>query len=196
MEPNYFCFACRDSPVQSFSCSCYVLSWGGTTQHFLPISVCLLHFFAVLSSSPSDTDSVRAEMRYELEKVWILYPTAKDHYSEHFKVFLSPFPAIPLWYDLPYYRNQNVFVFTICMWKSLATFLLHCFQKPLLLAGQNKSCPDCYGFVQNKIKRLLMFYSLYCCFLIFCSSYSYVIVKWIFFGVFSLFRQNNHDFIC
>lgn len=41
MEPNHCCFACRDTPVQSFSCSCYILSWGGTTQHFLSISVCL-----------------------------------------------------------------------------------------------------------------------------------------------------------
>lgn len=26
MEPNYCCFACRDSPVRSSSCSCYIFS--------------------------------------------------------------------------------------------------------------------------------------------------------------------------
>lgn len=106
MELNYCGSACRDTPLQSLSCSGYILSWGGTTHRFLLVSV----FAALLptpSSSPSNMYSVRAEMRYELEEVWILYPTARNHYREHFQGFVPLFPCSPFifWPVLLLWRN-------------------------------------------------------------------------------------------
>lgn len=148
MEPNYCCFACRDTLVQSFSCSCYILSWGGTTQHFLSFSVCLLHVLP--SSTPSNTDSVRAQTRHELGKEWILYPTARDHYREHFKVFCHLF--LPSFYHVTCPSTETqMSLFLRFAWQNYRQqIVLHCFQKLMpLLAGQYRSCPDCPGFYSS-----------------------------------------------
>lgn len=52
MEANHCCFACRYSPAQAFSCSCYALSWGATAQHFLSVSVCLPQFLLCCPPPP------------------------------------------------------------------------------------------------------------------------------------------------
>jgi len=114
MEPHYCTlFSCRDTSMQSFSCSCYILSWGGTTHHFLSISV-FATALTVLSSTPSNTRSVRAEMRYELEEVWILRPTARDHYTEHFKVLCHL--ALVSFYHMTFLLQKAKYLCFLSLW--------------------------------------------------------------------------------
>ena len=154
MEPNYRCFG-----LQRFSSAVFFMY----LLHFVlrgyistfSVYLCLFaRFFffvffplAVPSSTPSNTDSVRAEMSHELEKVWILCPTARGSLQRALQGSEPPFPSVLLSYDRSYYRNPNVFIFQHLCGKILEK--KHHLAFMLLLAGQNKSCPACLRLCPN-----------------------------------------------
>lgn len=109
---------------------------------------------------PPQTQTLyRAQMSQELEKLWILYPKARDHYTQHFKV---PCPLSLLAFHqivCPLTETTISLILASGLQSNSHQISLHWWH-----LTEDRTDPVLIVQVLSKIKvrRFLLFYSLYC----------------------------------